>query len=120
MSSGRAIEPIFLTTCSFSSAASAGSGSVAFLEDHKRRDRLPLQLVRAPDDRRLGHLRMIDQRALHFHRADAVSRHVNHVVHTAEHPEVAVFVALRAVAGEVDRCDPTCSSTACTKRSGSP
>ena len=45
---------------------------------------------------------MIDQRALDFHRADAMAGDVEHVVHAAEQPEVAVLVALGAVAGEVD------------------
>ena len=45
---------------------------------------------------------MIDERALHFHRADAVAGDVQHVVDAAEQPEVALVVALGAVAGEVD------------------
>ena len=55
---------------------------------------------------------MIHQRALDLHRADAVPGHVQHVVHATEQPEVAVGIALRAVAGEVHVRRPTCSSTA--------
>ena len=94
ISSGRAIAPIFFTTCSFSSSTSAGDGAYAFLERDERRDRLALDLVRAADDRGLGHLRMIDERALDLHRADPVARDVQHVVDAAEQPEVAVLVAL--------------------------
>ena len=52
-------------------------------------------------------LGMIDERALDFHRADAMPRDVEHVVHAAEQPEEAVGVALGAVAGEVDVRSPT-------------
>src|SRR6266576_4558653 len=44
---------------------------------------------------------MVHQRALHFHRADAVAGDVEHVVDAAEDPEVAVLIALGAVAREV-------------------
>ncbi|KAG1248330.1 hypothetical protein G6F65_019678 [Rhizopus arrhizus] len=40
-------------------------------------------------------------RRFDFHRAQAVARHVQHVVDAAHDPEVAVRVALRAVAGQV-------------------
>ena len=106
MSSGRAIAPIFLTTCSFSSSIRRLGRRDAFLQRHERRDRLPLDLVRPADDRGFGHARMIDERALDFHRADAMSGHVQHVVDAAEQPEVAVGVALGAVAGEVDAGRP--------------
>ena len=78
----------------------------AFLQRDERGDRLALDLVRASDDRRLGDARMIDERALDLHRADAMSGDVDHVVDAAEQPEVAVGVALGAVAGEVDAGAP--------------
>ena len=112
MSSGLAIAPIFLATCFFSSSASAPTCRHAFLERHERRDRLALDLVRAADDRRFGDLRMIDERALDFHRADAMPGDVEHVVDAAEQPEVAVVVELGAVAGEVDVAASSGSSTA--------
>src|SRR5207248_1969171 len=71
-----------------------------------RRDRLSLDLVAAPDHRRFGDARMIDERALDFHRADAVPGDVDHIVDAAEQPEVAVGVTLRAVAGDVDATAP--------------
>jgi hypothetical protein len=74
----------------------------ALLHRDERGDRLALHLVRAADDGGLRDRRVVDQRALHFHRADAVAGHVQHVVDAAEDPEVAVVVALRAVAREVD------------------
>ena len=73
-----------------------------FLERHESRHRLTLELVRTADDRRFGHQRMIDERAFHFHRADPMAGHVQHVVNTAEEPEVALLIPLRAIAGEID------------------
>ena len=50
---------------------------------------------------RFRHRRMSYQRTLHFHGADAMSRHVQHIVHAAEDPPVAVFVKFCTIAGEV-------------------
>ena len=85
---------------------SAGRRGHALLDRHERRDRLALDLVRLADDRGLGHLRMIDQRALDFHRAEPMSGHVQHVVDAPEQPVVAVAVEARAVAREVDAVRP--------------
>ena len=74
--------------------------------------RLALELVGTADHGGLGHRRVADQRALDFHRADAVARDVHHVVDAAHHPEVAVLVAPRAVAGEVHAGDAS-TSTVC-------
>src|SRR5262249_60628183 len=82
------------------------AGVLPFLHRHERGDRLTLQLVGAADDRGFGDARMIDERTLDFHRADAVSRHIDHIVDAPEEPEVAVGVALRAVAGHVDAGAP--------------
>ena len=49
-----------------------------------------------------GDAGMIDQRALHFHRADAMARYIDDVVHSPEQPEIAVGVAFRPVACHVD------------------
>ena len=54
----------------------------------------PLISCGPADDRRLGHRRVLDERALDLHRADAVARDVHHVVDAADDPEVAVLVAL--------------------------
>ena len=86
----------------------------AFLQRDERRDRLSLDLVRAPDDGRFGHARVIDEGALDFHGPDAVPGDVQHVVHAAEQPEVAVLVALRAVAGEIDVRRPPAPGTCFT------
>ena len=79
---------------------------VTFLEGHERRERLALEFVRLAHHRRLGHRRVIHQRALHLHGADAVAGDVEHVVHPAEDPPVAVVVELGAVAGEVAAGEP--------------
>src|SRR5262249_57822493 len=56
--------------------------------------------------RRFRDCRVIDQRALDLHRPDAVAGDVDHVVDAAEQPEVAVGVALRPVAGDIDAGAP--------------
>ena len=73
----------------------------AFLQRDEGGDRLSFDLVRPSDDGRFGDTRMIDERALHFHRADAMPGDVQDVVHAAEQPEEAVRVALGAIASEV-------------------
>jgi hypothetical protein len=45
---------------------------------------------------------MVHQRALHFHRAEAVPRHIDDIVDAPQQPEVAVLVLACAVAREVD------------------
>src|SRR6188472_3425163 len=72
------------------------------LEGDERSNRSPLDLVRPTHDRGLRDAWVIDQRALHFHRADPVARNVQYVVHAPEQPEVALVVELGAVAGHVD------------------
>ena len=73
----------------------------ALLERHVAVDALTLDVVRIADHRGLGHRRMGDQRALHLGRAQAMAADVQHVVDPAGDPVVAVLVAARAVAGEV-------------------
>src|SRR5581483_5288166 len=65
------------------------------------RDALALDLVADADHRGLRHPRVADERAFDLHGAETVAGHVEHVVHAAEQPEVAVIVAAGAVAGEV-------------------
>src|SRR5438093_492010 len=65
-------------------------------------ERAAPQLVRTAHDRGLRDLRVRDERALDLHRAEAVAGDVDDVVHAAHDPAVAVLVAPRAVAGEVD------------------
>src|SRR5690348_6706742 len=64
-------------------------------------DALPLDFVRAADYRGLGHLRMRNERALHFRGAYAMAGNIDDVVHAAGDPPVAVGVAARAVSGAV-------------------
>ena len=102
MSSGLAIAPIFSATKFRSSSRSSVLVRESFAQRDERGERLSLELVRLADDRRLGDRGVLDERRLHLHRADAVSGDVEHVVDAAEDPEVAVVVALGAVAGEVE------------------
>src|SRR5262245_18864988 len=78
-----------------------GAPRVPGFEADERRDGLPLHLVRSADHCGLGNRRMTDQGTLHFHRAEPVAGDVHHVVDAAHDPEVAIFVAPCAVAGEV-------------------
>ena len=78
----------------------------AVLQRDERRDRLALELMRPADDRRLRNGGMIDQRALHFHGADAVTGDVEHVVDAPQDPPVPVVIQLGAVAGEVATREP--------------
>ena len=61
----------------------------------------PVVLVGGADDGRLGHPGVADQCRLHLGGGDPVPRHVHHVVDAAQHPDRAVRVVARAVAGEV-------------------
>ena len=93
MSSGSAIAPIFLHDVVLELVDQCRRcACTPSLTRDERGDRLALDLVAASDDRGLGDLRVIDERALDFHRADAVARDVQHVVHAAEQPEEAVGV----------------------------
>src|SRR5262245_54949696 len=64
-------------------------------------NRLTFDFMCFTDDRRLRHLLMIHQGAFDLHRADPVSGDVHDIVDPAKQPEVAVFVALRSVTGEI-------------------
>src|SRR5207237_1328888 len=78
--------------------------AVAFdagLEGHERANRLAFDLVRFADNRSFSHFLMIYQSALDFHRADAMTGDVHHIVNPPEQPEIAVLVALAAVPGEI-------------------
>src|SRR6185503_16501034 len=78
----------------------------AGLQRDERADRLALDLVFLTDDRGFSHLLMVDQGALDFHRADAVTGYIHHIVHAAEQPIVTVLIALAAVAGEIFSREP--------------
>ena len=76
--------------------------AAAGLKGHEGHDPLALELIGHPHHGGLGHGRMAHQGAFDLHRAQPVAAHVDHVVHTAHHPEVAVSVAAGAIAGEVE------------------
>jgi hypothetical protein len=62
MSSGRAMAPIFCTTCSHQLRFSASLGSYPLLQGHEGGHGLALQLVRLPHHGRLGHGGVVHQR----------------------------------------------------------
>ena len=62
---------------------------------------LALDVVRIADHRRLGDERMGNEGAFHLGGAEPVARDVEHVVHPAGDPVIAVLVAAAAVAGEI-------------------
>ncbi len=62
---------------------------------------LPLSSCGSADGRRLGDVGMADQRALYLGRAQAVAADLDHVVHAADDPDVAVLVLAGRVAGLV-------------------
>mmetsp|Transcript_1801 Transcript_1801/g.5446 ORF Transcript_1801/g.5446 Transcript_1801/m.5446 type:complete len:469 (+) Transcript_1801:145-1551(+) len=68
-------------------------------------DALALDRVRVADHRRLRDVRVEHYGRLDLGRADPVARHVDHVVHAAGDPVVAVLIAAAAVAGEVEAGD---------------
>ena len=64
-------------------------------------DALALHRLRVPYDGCFCDLRVRDERAFNFGRADAVARHVHHVVDATRDPEVAILVSIGAIAREV-------------------
>jgi hypothetical protein len=98
MSSGRQIAPILWATCSFSSPANSCVARVPSLTVTNAAIAWPLDLVRPPDHRRLRDGRMVHQGGLDLHGRDVVAGDQHDVVHAAEQPEVALVVALGAVA----------------------
>ena len=98
---GFAIGPMSSATWSRSSSTSSSRGSIPGAQDHERGDRLAGRVVGLADHRRLGDRGMVDERRLDLGGGDVVARHEHDVVDAAEQPEVALVVALGAVAGEV-------------------
>src|SRR5205085_10751391 len=78
----------------------------ALIESFPERDEcsqcLPLELVCLSNHCGFSHRRMLNERRFYFHRPDSMTGDVDHIVYAAEDPEVAIGVALCAVAGEVD------------------
>src|SRR5258708_7969277 len=65
-------------------------------------DRLPLDIMRKPDDSGLGDHLMGDERAFDFGGANAVARDVDYIVNAARDPIIAVLVAAAAIARKVE------------------
>ena len=76
-------------------------GHGATHQDHVADDGLTGDLVGRAHHGGLGHGRVVDQRGLDLGGGDPVTRHVHHVVHPAQQPQVAVAVHPGAVAREV-------------------
>ena len=99
---GRASLPIRCATCSRISASSSSEPSSSSpCERDEGADRLAGVLVGLADHRRLGDLRVGDDRRLDLGGREAVAGDVDHVVDAADHPEVAVGVLARGVADQV-------------------
>ncbi|CUH54119.1 hypothetical protein SHM7688_03589 [Shimia marina] len=64
-------------------------------------DALALDVMRIAHHGGLGHGRMGHKGAFHLRRAHAVAGDIDHIIHTAGDPIVAVFVAAAAVTGKV-------------------
>ena len=94
-------------TCSLSAptSSSAVPALVVRRRVHVGVDARPLDVVREAHHRGLGHGVVGHQGALDLRRAQPVARDVQHVVHPAGDPVVAVLVAPAAVAGEVEARD---------------
>ena len=73
----------------------------AALERDERDERLTFQFIRATDDGGFRNFLITDERALHFRRADAMTRDVQHVVNASDDPEISVLVLTATVAGEI-------------------
>ena len=87
-----------------SSSRSASSASTPLCEGHEGGDRLALdRRAGAPTTAASATARVVDQRRSRPPSCRAVAGDVEDVVDPAQDPEVAVLVASRAVAGEVDR-----------------
>ena len=88
------------------------------LEGDEGADRLAGVLVGLADHRRLGDLRVRDDRRLDLGGREPVAGDVDHVVDAPDDPEVAVLVVARGVADEVGRRGRTSRSR--SRRSGRP
>src|SRR5205823_14703300 len=68
---------------------------------HKRDNSLAFQLIRPADHRCFGYSWVAHERAFYFRCAKSVARYVENIINAANDPEIAVFIAARAVAGEI-------------------
>ncbi len=98
---GFAIGPIVWPTWSRSSSTSSSLGSLPPRRITNAAIAWPVVVVVRADDRGLGDRGVVDERVLDLGGRDVVARDEHDVVDAAEQPEVAVVVALGAVAREV-------------------
>ncbi len=101
ISSGFAIEPIFVETCAINSFFQRVAGGDPFLQRDERGNSLAFDFVRLADHGRFGHGRVIHQRALNLECGDAVSGDVHDVIDAPQQPEISIVVELAAIAGEI-------------------
>ena len=101
ITSGVAIGPISLRTCLTSSLRSSSVASTPVLKRDVGVDALTLDVVRESHHRRFADRRVADQGALDFGRSHPVAGNVDHVVHSAQQPVVAVLVLAASVAREI-------------------
>src|SRR5580704_3393852 len=78
---------------------------MADAEGYEADDGFAFDFVGARDYRGFGYRGMADEDAFDFHGAQPVAGDFDYVVHAAEDPDVAVFVALRSVAGKIHAGD---------------
>src|ERR1044072_3682010 len=69
---------------------------------HESHDFRFLHIVGTRDDRSLGDRSVRHERALNFRRSESMSAYINNIIDPAHYPKIAVSVAPRAVAREID------------------
>src|ERR1051325_4014774 len=75
------------------------------LERNESHNRRSFYLIRTRHNRRFGNSTVRHQRALDFRCSESVATYIDNIVDTAHYPEIAVFVAPRAVTREVNALD---------------
>src|SRR5262249_23505313 len=63
--------------------------------------RFALDVIGLADHRGFGDARVRDQCRFDLHRAETMARHFQHVIDAPHDPEIAVLIAVRAVAGDI-------------------
>ena len=98
---GREILPSFVADMTADLLAELLGGLVATPQDDVSDDCLAGGRISCTHYRSLSDRRVVHESGLDLGGGDPVTRDVHHIVHTAEHPDVAVLVDLRAVTCEV-------------------
>src|SRR6185369_8912380 len=71
-------------------------------ERHESHHCRTLHIIRTRDHRSLRDRRVRDERALNLRRSESMSAYINNIIDAAHYPKIAVPVAARAVAREID------------------